>query len=317
MDKIFINKLILDGIHGLTEKEKHLPQRFQLDIAVKMRSMACRADSVEDAIDYRVVKRIATRIVREESFFLLETIANKIADEILNTTSAVSAAVNIQKLDIWNNGIPGASIYREKLPEHIDLLDFNIEEVMDGISAHGGVSFPIIPEPRRTLLVNEALACQYQSQPEVLSGGKVIEQLSSVKEFPEDSSFCRLKDDFMEALLRKLSTFKIKDIFSESISFNDMSLQKYRKGSIGITPHKDGKSRINLICVFNLIGKAEFAICDNRSGANPKFLDTMPGNVILLRAPGFFHSTFQPFHFVRNITEERIVFGLRQKTEGA
>ena len=92
-----------------------------------------------------------------------------------------------------------------------------------------------------------------------------------------------------------------------------MSLQKYDQNSIGITPHKDGKSRINLICVFNLVGKAEFALCDDRSGSNPKFLDTTPGNVIILRAPGFFHSTYQPFHFVRNITEERIVFGLRQR----
>ena len=62
-----------------------------------------------------------------------------------------------------------------------------------------------------------------------------------------------------------------------------------------------------------MTGKAEFALCADRSGANPRFLDTAPGNVILMRSPGFFSSNFQPFHFVRNITEERIVFGLRQK----
>ena len=38
MYKIFIDKLVVDGIHGLTEKEKHLPQRFRVDIAVETES---------------------------------------------------------------------------------------------------------------------------------------------------------------------------------------------------------------------------------------------------------------------------------------
>lgn len=224
----------------------------------------------------------------------------------------MSVTVNIHKLDIWNNGIPGARVFREKLPTHLNLLDFDIEETINSISENGGVSFPLIPENRRANLVRESYSYNYQPQPEVLSGGKVREQLSSVKEFPENSPFYKFRDDFTEALVRKLSTLTIRDIFLEPLLFNDMSLQKYDKGSIGITPHKDGKSCINLVCVFNLVGKAEFALCDDRSGANPRFLDTSPGNMVIMRGPGFFHGNFQPFHFVRNITEERIVFGLRQ-----
>ena len=75
MYKIFIDKLVVDGIHGLTEKEKHLPQRFRVDIAVETESNAYLNDSISDAVDYRVVRRIATSIIQEQSFYLLETIA--------------------------------------------------------------------------------------------------------------------------------------------------------------------------------------------------------------------------------------------------
>ncbi|MDP3792151.1 MAG: dihydroneopterin aldolase [bacterium] len=314
MHKILINKLIIDGIHGLTEKERHMPQRFQVDIVIQTRSKAYLADSINDTFDYRVAKRIATEIIQNESFFLLETIAHRIAEEILKQDFVDNVTVSVHKLDIWGNAIPGVSVSKMKMSNHLDLVDFDIEELVEQLALCGGVSLPIIPERRRYKLIEEALSYQYQKQPEVVGGGKVREQLSSVKEFLDNSLFVKFRNDFIELIIRKLASLEIKDLFVVPINFNDMSLQKYEVGSVGITPHKDGKSRINLVCVFNLIGKAEFALCNDRSGSNSKFLDTTPGNVIIMRAPGFFHSTFQPFHFVRNITEERIVFGLRQKS---
>lgn len=313
MYKILINKLILDGIHGLTEKEKYLPQRFRVDIALKVRNKAYGTDSIDGAVDYRIARKIATEIIHGQSFFLLETITNKIVDEILKETSAVSVTVSVHKLDIWGNAIPGVSISRDKAPSHIGLLDFDIEDLIDGICAYGAVSLPILPESRRIQLVEKAYLYQYQALSEYGECKRVRQQISSAKQFKETSLFYRLRNDFTELLIRKFSTLTTKDLFSAPLEFNDMSLQKYEAGSIGITPHKDGKSRINLICVFNLIGKAEFALCDDRSGANPRFLDTTPGNVVIMRGPGFMKSTFQPFHFVRNIIEERIVFGLRQR----
>src|SRR3712207_8397186 len=37
--------------------------------------------------------------------------------------------------------------------------------------------------------------------------------------------------------------------FEMALSFNSMVLQRYEKGSIGITPHRDRLSYINLVCV--------------------------------------------------------------------
>jgi len=165
------------------------------------------------------------------------------------------------------------------------------------------------------LLIEEAEKYNYIVQPEIVGPAKVREQISSVSDFEETSLFLKLRDDFTELLLRKIPSEELTKLFPNPLCFNEFSLQKYQKGSIGITPHKDGASRHNLICVFILKGKADFALCDDRSGSNPKYLDTSPGNMIVLRGPGFFGGQHRPFHFVTNITEERIVFGLRQRVK--
>ncbi len=313
MDTIFINDLVLEGIHGLTEKEKKESQRFKIDLKLNTLSGAHHTDQIEDTLDYRLVRSIAQEIVRQKSFSLLETLGHEIAEAILEKTVARSVGVTVTKLDIWGNGQPGVTIHQNKLPTHLDLLDFDLEEIFERITTDGAVGFPILPVRRKLHLLREALGYKYERQPEILNGGTVIEQLSSVTVFPEDSPFHQLRNDFNELLIRKFSTFPIKDVFQEPLHLEEMSLQKYDVGSIGITPHRDGKSRINFICVFILCGGGQVGICDDRAGSNPLLLDVQPGNMFILRGPGFLHSTFQPFHFVRNITEERIVFGLRQR----
>jgi hypothetical protein len=93
-----------------------------------------------------------------------------------------------------------------------------------------------------------------------------------------------------------------------------MVLQRYEKGSIGITPHRDGLRFINLVCVFAVGGRGRFYVCSDRSGKDAREIDASEGNVILMRAPGLFGSQDnRPFHYVTDIRETRYTFGLRQK----
>lgn len=313
MDTIVINDLVVEGVHGLTEKERSESQRFKVDLALIALSKAHRSDSIGDALDYRVARNIVREIVRNTSFHLMETLAHALALNLLEKTGALSVTVTISKMDIWGNGSPAVQVRRDKNPSYLRLKDFDIQDVLETILENGAVSIPILPDDRREELFAEARTYEYQRQPELVGGGKVREQLSSISSFPEESLFYGLKNDFTELLLRKLVSLPARDIFSVPLIFNEMSIQKYEAGSIGITPHMDGKSVLNLICLFILTGTSEFAVCQDRSGRNPKFFNTAPGNLIILRAAGFYHSTFRPFHFVRNITKERFVFGLRQK----
>ena len=88
---------------------------------------------------------------------------------------------------------------------------------------------------------------------------------------------------------------------------------KYEKGSIGITPHRDGLRYKNMICNFNINGRGRFFICSDRSGKDSKEVDFPPGNLLLMRAPGFFGGNKRPFHYVTDISETRYVLGLRQR----
>ena len=208
--------------------------------------------------------------------------------------------------------------FLEDLSHKICLLDFNLESLIRELFLEGGASFPILPEKPRATLVEEAERYVYTRQPEIVGKNKVREQLSSFHQFPEGSRFLKLQEDFTELFNYKLSLSRMRPFGCAPIQFNESVLQKYEQGSIGITPHVDGLSCINLIAIFLLKGAGDVFLCDDRKGSNPRPLDTTLGNVIIFRAPGFFGSSRRPFHCLTNITEERITFGLRfdRKLEG-
>lgn len=67
---------------------------------------------------------------------------------------------------------------------------------------------------------------------------------------------------------------------------NEVSVQRYRGGSMGITPHLDGKRYRRLIAVFTTKGRARFALCRDRAGEVVMEWETTPGSLVLLRGPG-------------------------------
>lgn len=103
--------------------------------------------------------------------------------------------------------------------------------------------------------------------------------------------------------------------FSSKLALNSLVLQRYEPGQLGITPHRDSLRAVNLIAIVNLSGAAKFYRCDDRQGRNAVELDTTPGNVIFLRAPGFLNATVRPFHFLTGVRSTRYSLGLRQRVE--
>jgi len=101
--------------------------------------------------------------------------------------------------------------------------------------------------------------------------------------------------------------------FSVPLNFNQLVIQQYQPGQLGITPHRDSLRAINLIALVNLCGEAEFYRCDDRQGTNAVRLNTTPGNVIFLRAPGFHGRSDRPFHYLTNVRSPRYSLGLRQR----
>ena len=196
------------------------------------------------------------------------------------------------------------------LPRNLD-----IASILKELSSLGATSTKILDEDSRVALLKEAQDYTYEPEDEIVgSGDRVVrQQVSSFEVFPEDSDYILLKNSFQELLEQRLVQLGIYP-FEMALSFNTMVLQRYEEGSIGITPHKDGLSYINLVCVFVIGGQGSFYVCSDRSGKDSIEIDASPGNIILMRAPGFLGSEDgRPFHYVTDIRESRYTFGLRQK----
>ena len=100
--------------------------------------------------------------------------------------------------------------------------------------------------------------------------------------------------------------------------FNDIAIQRYKPGSLGISPHKDHKKYTSVIIIITLSGRSDLCICDDKKGLNPLIVNDIPGNIVILPASEFItlnNNCIRPLHFVNNITDGRLSIGLRQNSE--
>ncbi|GAB4376329.1 MAG: hypothetical protein Kow00121_23210 [Elainellaceae cyanobacterium] len=199
-------------------------------------------------------------------------------------------------------------------PFFISALD--IDSIIWNLSADGAISAPLLTQSAQQALLQEAESCCYQ--PEVKTIGTVDRlvrtEYSACNQFSETSLFLEFQQAFqvlMDEACDRLEVYP----FSTRLQFNELVLQRYLPGQLGITPHRDSLRAINLIALVNLGGQAELYRCSDRQGANAVQLDTTPGNVIFLRAPGFLNATDRPFHLLTNIRSPRYSLGLRQQVE--
>jgi hypothetical protein len=95
---------------------------------------------------------------------------------------------------------------------------------------------------------------------------------------------------------------------------NEVGIAHYVPGSIGITPHMDGKWYRRLVVVVTVYGRAAFAICGSRDPDDVvERWNSGPGDLVLMRGPGLAgHRDGRPFHLVHGPLEgERLSLGIR------
>jgi dihydroneopterin aldolase len=113
MDYLTIDSLTVHGAHGHYDHERSREQAFLVTLRVGTHLRAAgQSDALIDTIDYDVLKRIALETFARESRFLIESLAQTIAERILRETPALEVTVTIQKKEVWDNGVPGVSITR-------------------------------------------------------------------------------------------------------------------------------------------------------------------------------------------------------------
>ncbi|MEX0832575.1 MAG: hypothetical protein WD276_01680 [Actinomycetota bacterium] len=101
---------------------------------------------------------------------------------------------------------------------------------------------------------------------------------------------------------------------------NEAGIAHYVPGSIGITPHLDGKWYRRLVVVVTVYGRSRFAICGSRSTEDVIGERVVgPGDLVFMRGPGLGGARDgRPYHLVEGPKRgERLSLGIRMSGPGA
>ncbi len=111
MSQIFLHNLIVTARHGVHSLEKVTPQRFRISIDLDVTTpQAYISDNVDDTLSYSEVRQTIIEVTQNNSFDLIERLAQVIIDAILIDTRVNSVTVMIEKPDVYKDTIPGITV---------------------------------------------------------------------------------------------------------------------------------------------------------------------------------------------------------------
>ena len=98
MDKIFLDELKIDTIIGIWDWERKIRQTVIIDLEMSADiARAAATDSVEDTLNYKSVAKRVQQFVRDSSFQLVETLAERIAGIIRDEFDVAWVKVRVHK----------------------------------------------------------------------------------------------------------------------------------------------------------------------------------------------------------------------------
>lgn len=98
MDIVFIRELQIATIIGVHAWEREVRQTLSLDLEMAADiSTAAKSDNVRDALDYQAVAERITTFVEGNDCQLLETLAERVAELVLNDFSVSWLRLRISK----------------------------------------------------------------------------------------------------------------------------------------------------------------------------------------------------------------------------
>ena len=98
-DYIELRGLRATGKHGLAPGEKDQPQPFEIDVNLYLDlSIAAASDNIDDTVDYGPLCKQIVALVGDESFDLIEILAEKIATVAKTDERVEKVTVSLRKL---------------------------------------------------------------------------------------------------------------------------------------------------------------------------------------------------------------------------
>ncbi len=98
MGVIRLHNMTFYGYHGISAAERQTGRRFEVDVELVVdMDRPARSDKLKDTVNYTEVYRTVEQIVLENSFALLETIAVRLANQILSKFKPHEVTVRVRK----------------------------------------------------------------------------------------------------------------------------------------------------------------------------------------------------------------------------
>ncbi|MCC6209046.1 MAG: dihydroneopterin aldolase [Gammaproteobacteria bacterium] len=98
MDTIYLTDLKIDTVIGIFEWERRVKQSVSLDLEMSTDvARAARSDSIADALDYKAVAKAVIEFVENSSFQLVETLAERVAELIIQKFGVEHVRLRVNK----------------------------------------------------------------------------------------------------------------------------------------------------------------------------------------------------------------------------
>ena len=115
LTRVFVRDLVLDGQIGVYDSEQGRRQRirFNVDLRVRLPAAAMRADQLGQVLSYEDIVNGIKALLAEGHVGLVETLAERIADQVLADPRVALARISVEKLDVFPGAAVGVEIERQ------------------------------------------------------------------------------------------------------------------------------------------------------------------------------------------------------------
>ena len=98
MDVIRLKNMVFYGYHGVHESEKELGGKFEVDIELfKDLKQAGKTDDLKYTLDYEKVYKTVNNCVKNNKYYLIETLSERIAQSVLQRYKTDKVVVRVRK----------------------------------------------------------------------------------------------------------------------------------------------------------------------------------------------------------------------------
>jgi len=98
MDVVRLKNMVFYGYHGISESEKSLGGKFEIDLdlycPLKKSGMS---DQLEDTIDYEAIYKTVSSCTNSHKYYLIEALAEMIAQSVLEQYKVTHLKVRVRK----------------------------------------------------------------------------------------------------------------------------------------------------------------------------------------------------------------------------